>query len=368
MKNKLRLRFLPFLLALILLLSCAFPAAADEPAYDFSSISLADAIADFMTEHKLTETNFAMGWYDIESGESFYVNGDSFFKAASMYKLPLAMVCYDRIAEGTLNPKTNYSGWQLGVALKHAITQSNNEAAAAMRHAISYDQVTYRNAMAAYSGLDVETFPYTYYSGNHISPEFMINTLKTLWDRSEDFPELIEDLKNASPGMCFATDEDRQFEMGHKYGAFEGAVDDCAIVWADRPYLLVAFTQDAYYAERALRELYSMMEDYAVYLHEQDVAAEEARLAEEQAAAEAQRLAEEQAAEEARRIAEEQAAEARRIAEEQAAAEARRIAEEQAAAQRHTHTVIALSAGAVIVAAAAAAAILLRKKRQKISA
>ena len=366
MKNKLRLRFLPLLLALILLLSCTLPAAAaDEPAYDFSSISLADAIADFMTEHKLTETNFAMGWYDIESGESFYVNGDSFFKAASMYKLPLAMVCYDRIAEGTLNPKTNYSGWQLSVALKHAITQSNNEAAAAMRHAISYDQVTYRNAMAAYSGLDIETFPHTYYSDNHISPEFMINTLKTLWDRSEDFPELIEDLKNASPGMCFATDQDRQFEMGHKYGAFEGAVDDCAIVWADRPYLLVAFTQNAYYAERALRELYSMMEDYAVYLHAQDVAAAEAaRLAEE----EARRIAEEQAATEARRLAEEQAAaEAQRIAEEQAA-EAQRIAEEQAAAQRHTRTVIALSAGGIIAAAVAAAAILLRKKRQKISA
>ena len=163
MRNKLRLKFILLIVCAALLI---LPARGAEPetVYDFASVSFDDAIADFMTAHKLTEKNFAMGWYDIESGESRYFNGDAWFCAASMYKLPLAMACYDRIAEGTLQATDSFSGWQLGVALHHAIVFSDNDAAAAARHAISYNQMIYRDAIAVYSGIAPEDFPYGFYS------------------------------------------------------------------------------------------------------------------------------------------------------------------------------------------------------------
>jgi len=352
MKTMSRLKFILLLLALVMLPVFTLPAVAAEAPefYDFETIPLEDALADFMDDHKLTEKNFAMGWYDIESGDSYYFNGDSWFVAASMYKLPLAMACYDRIAEGTLDPTDYYSGWQLGVALKHAIVFSNNEAAAAMRHAISYDQMTYRDAISAYSGLDPETFPYGFYGENRISPEFMINTLKTLWDRSADFEQLIADLKVASPGVCFDGDEGRQYEMGHKYGSFEGATNDCAIVWAPRPYLLAAFSQDASFSEKMLRELYSFFEDYATYLHAQDAAAEAA--AAEAAALEAQRIADAEAAAQLARS--QAAAEAARLAEEAAAAasaaEAAARAAQLAAAKLRMTVVLGIAAAACLAA------------------
>lgn len=353
MKHRMQRLIQGLLAALLIAALTVSPALAAEPEpdYDFSAQTLEEVMADFMAAHGLTEKNFAMGWYDINTGESYYFNGDSWFVAASMYKLPLAMVCYDRIAEGTLSPDASVSGWRIDRALNRAIAGSDNDAAAALRHAVSYDQTAYRDAISVYSGIAKEDLPRGYYYENRFSPRFLIGTLKTLWDRSADFETLIADLKVASPNMCFATDEGRQFEMGHKYGAYEGAVDDCAIVWAPQPYLLAVFTQNARCAERTVREIYSLFEDYAVYREEQRLAAEAAA-----EAAEAQRLAEEAAAEAAKaaeeqRLAEEaaKAAEEQRLAAE-AAAEAEAAAARAARAKR-TRAIVGWSIGAAALAA-----------------
>jgi len=341
MKHRMQ-KFIRILLAALLIAALTAPpalAAETAPDYDFSSQTLEEIMADFIAERRLTEDNFAMGWYDISTGESYYFNEDGWFVAASMYKLPLAMVCYDRIAEGTLSLSDSAGGgWRVDRALNRAIVCSDNDAAEALRHVVSYSQTAYRYAISVYSGMTKEELPRGYYYDNHMSPRFLIGTLQTLWDRSAEFETLITDLKSASPKMCFGSVENRRYEMGHKYGAYEGAVNDCAIVWAPQPYLLVVFTQSARYAERTLREIYSLFEDYAAYREAQRLteaaaakaaavraeaeqaaaeqaarAAEELRLAKEAAAKAAEEAAAEQAAQEAAAEAAAQAARARRI-------------------------------------------------------
>ena len=104
-------------------------------------------------------------------------------------------------------------------------------------------------------------------------------------------------MKEASPKVGFKTTK-RGYVVAHKYGAFEGANNDCGIIFTDRPFLLVVFTR----AGNVLDDLCDMMADYSVYLDERDAAAaaEAAQRAAEEAAAEAERRAEQAKAEEAR--------------------------------------------------------------------
>ena len=244
---------------------CAAESAADAAFPD----GAAAVISAFLDSNGMNENNTAVGWYDLTDGEEYYFNGNRFFTAGSMYKLPLAMNCYDMLAEGTLTETQITGGWQVGVALHQTIVYSNNETAQILRKCISTDNTTYRNALARYSGLDTAAFPAEFYTDNCISPELLIRTLQYLWDHSGEYETLLTDLRDASPGICFESGGEH-CGIAHKYGSYGSALNDCAIVYAERPFLLVAFTDSVAYSERTLSELCSMMEDYAAYLAAQE--------------------------------------------------------------------------------------------------
>lgn len=258
---------LTLLLSLALLWSCLPVQAAgveEAPDYDFSAGPEA-LLAAFMEHHKLTEENFGMAWRDLTDGTEYLINGDTFFGAASMYKLPLAMYFFDQIAAGSLSGDDYIGGYRLDQALRMVVVYSNNEIAQTLRRHISMDTFTYRDILAQYSGLDPETFPQEYYLNNYISPRYLLNTLQTLYDRSQDFQTLLDYLKEATPENYFARSESTR-EVAHKYGSYEGWVDDCGIVYAPRPFLLVAFTRHVPCAELVLGELRDLMEAYADFL------------------------------------------------------------------------------------------------------
>ena len=187
----------------------------------------------------------------------------------------------------------------------------------------------------------------------------MLQTLQTLYENSEFYERIITDMKNAHPGLYFRKYQG-DYEIAHKYGYMDGAVNDCASVYTPHPFFLVVFTKDVYNSEKILGELCQMMTQYSLYLDEVE---ERERLA----AEEAQRLAAEEraAAEKAealRLAAEEKArAEQARIAaqEAEAKAAAMRLAAQEAVVRRHT--VLGVSAAVL----AAALFILLRKKKAK---
>ena len=239
-------------------------AATEGPHYDFSH-GLEAAVADFMAEHGMTEENFGMAWRDLTDGTEYLINGDSFFRAASMYKLPMAMCCFDMIAAGSLSEWETVDEFTVGDALRLAVVSSHNEAAQALRYRISYNITEYRNALARYSGLALSQLPTEYYMDNCMSPRFLLGTLQTLYDRSKDFPTLLAYMKEASPRHYFRH-SNSPTEVAHKYGSMDGWVNDCGIVYAQRPFLLVAFTYNVPNAEQTLGQLRDLMEANADHL------------------------------------------------------------------------------------------------------
>ncbi|MBR0208222.1 MAG: serine hydrolase [Oscillospiraceae bacterium] len=259
-------RLLALLLCLAALCSLLPAACAEqEDEWDFSSRTLDEVIGQFVSEHRLSEDNFAMGFYDTVSGEEWYYNPDGWFVAASMYKLPLNMIYADALADGETTEKTPLGGrWSVGSAMRASMVKSDNEASQLLLGGLGLKGNACRERMAAYSGLDADELPNAYYNRNHMSPRFMIGTLRALYEGGEKYDVLIDYMKQAQPGRYFRSGEAGAYEIAHKYGAIAGFRNDCGIVYTPRPFLLVVFTQNVSGGEKLLGEVCRMMTAYSL--------------------------------------------------------------------------------------------------------
>ena len=264
-------RGLALLLVLAALLAL-FPAPAafaaqEEEEWDFSVLTLDEAVEAFRKEHRLNESNFAMGWYDTVGGEEWYYNADAWFVAASMYKLPLNMLYADALASGELTEKTALRGrWSVESAMRASMVKSDNNAAVTLLNGLGLKNKESRERMAAYSGLSPEELPAAYFTRNSMSPRFMIGTLRALYEGGEKYDVLLDYMKQAQPGRYFRYGEDWEWEIAHKYGAIAGFRNDCGIVYTPRPFLLVVFLKDVSGGEKLLGELCRMATAYSLSL------------------------------------------------------------------------------------------------------
>lgn len=358
-------KLIPLFLCAALLCAAAPPCYAQEnedaPVFDFEGKTLSEIITEYMENNRLNEDNFSMGFYDTRSGETFYYNENKYMIGGSMYKLPLCMSYIRFFDEGKYTPQDTIGGVTIGTLIDRAITFSDNDAADMLRRHLGLDHISYRNLLLQFSDVSPEDADHSFYTVNGLSPHLMLQTLQTLYENSEFYERIITDMKNAHPGLYFRKYQG-DYEIAHKYGYMDGAVNDCAIVYTPHPFFLVVFTKDVYNSEKILGELCQMMTQYSLYLDEVE---EQERLA----AEEAQRIAAEE------RAAAEKAEALRLAAQEKARAEQARIAAEEAQAQRiaaaeasaalaarvQRNTVIGVSAAVL----AAALFIFLRKKKAK---
>jgi len=197
------------------------------------------------------------------SGETWFFGEDNFMVAGSMYKVPLTMAVYDAIERGELSYNDVTRNFTIKKALERCIVNSDNDAAQALRFALSPDNNVYRAYLAAYSGYESAELPTEYYLENNMSPGFIINTLKYLYANRDKYAQLIDHMRLAHPDRYFKMDN-AHLDIAHKYGSFEGAANDCAIVFTSRPFALVVFTQSVTDHKRIMSDICSMMAEYSM--------------------------------------------------------------------------------------------------------
>ena len=71
-----------------------------------------------------------------------------------------------------------------------------------------------------------------------------MDTLKYLYARQDEFPELIDYMKQSNPQNGYFKAKVTEMEVAHKYGSFEGAENDVGIFYAEHPFLLAVYTQN----------------------------------------------------------------------------------------------------------------------------
>lgn len=227
--------------ALLLLLTVS--AAAYEIPTDFTGMTLEQAMEEFMQANGLNTSNFSVSYYNTVTGERYAFNDKAFMVAGSTYKLPLNMYYYEMEHAGTMAPDAYISraGAKLSTVHEQSLVHSNNEMSIGLLYNLGEFR-SYKELMRKYFSMPEEEIDPIYYQDNYYCTHMMMDALSYLYDYRADFEEMISYMKQAQPGKYFkqyVTD----YEIAHKYGWFEGAVNDVGIIYTPQPILLAVYTQ-----------------------------------------------------------------------------------------------------------------------------
>lgn len=268
MKRKSLARRLPGLFfAAVLLFSLCLPCgaaanpAASVPAHSLEE-ELDELLAPLLEEHRITDTNFSLGYCDLTTGETYYINPDVWVYSASLFKVPLCMVIAEKVHDGELNPDKSFKGYGIAQGEQACLVASNNKVAASWLSGLGSRRSAYE-LMAAYCGMAPEELPDSYYSSCYSSP-FMLQTLRTLYSDSERFPHILEYLQKAQPGNYFDTNLQGAYTIAQKYGQWKGLLHTAGIIYTPHPFILVVLTDRASDPRTLIEDLGELMAEYTV--------------------------------------------------------------------------------------------------------
>lgn len=222
----------------------------------FIDMSLAKDIEAYFQEDGIDHEKVAYCITDLEHNIKYSMNEKDEFIAASIYKLPLAMLYYDKVNEGeyTLDSTFTYSGYMhedagvissdygigsqvpLSDLLNDLIIYSDNDAG----H-ILYENLggwkEYKEAMTKYT----DTISENYYTMDNVTTANTMNDVVTyLYDHKEDYKGLIKNMEEAEPGEYL--DRDTQLSMPQKYGMYDSALNSVGFVECNTSYSIVVLT------------------------------------------------------------------------------------------------------------------------------
>lgn len=222
----------------------------------FIDMSLAKDIEAYFQENGIDHEKVAYCITDLEHNIKYSMNEKDEFIAASIYKLPLAMLYYDKVNEGeyTLDSTFTYSGYMhedagvissdygigsqvpLSDLLNDLIIYSDNDAG----H-ILYENLggwkEYKEAMRKYT----DTISENYYTMDNVTTANTMNDVVTyLYDHKEDYKGLIKNMEEAEPGEYL--DRDTQLSMPQKYGMYDSALNSVGFVECNTSYSIVVLT------------------------------------------------------------------------------------------------------------------------------
>lgn len=222
----------------------------------YIDMSLAKDIEAYFQENGIDHEKVAYCITDLEHNIKYSMNEKDEFIAASIYKLPLAMLYYDKVNEGeyTLDSTFTYSGYMhedagvissdygigsqvpLSDLLNDLIIYSDNDAG----H-ILYENLggwkKYKEAMTKYT----DSISENYYTMDNVTTANTMNDVVTyLYDHKEDYKGLIKNMEEAEPGEYL--DRDTQLSMPQKYGMYDSALNSVGFVECNTSYSIVVLT------------------------------------------------------------------------------------------------------------------------------
>ena len=220
--------------------------------------NIENLINQIMIENNLNENNFFFFFYNVEEKKYYFYNENTYFIAASTIKVPVAMLYYDKIADGELNlsdtliynredyeagdgsTAADYSvGEKIPISylLEQTIVNSDNTALNILINHIGYQKC--KEELSKYSDIElIEDF----YTSNVANVSYYYDVLQYLYQNTEKYSGLITNMKKSSGGGYLKADLP-QYEVAHKYGSYDGYVHDYGIIYGQNTYLIGVFTK-----------------------------------------------------------------------------------------------------------------------------
>lgn len=232
-----------------------FPAPAEE--FFFQKEILSDKITAYLEKNEISAEKISFCIRNFVTGEEVAHNETEDFTAASVYKLPLAMLYYEAEAAGKISFETalvyeanayepggpvgdNYafgSKIPLKTLLFHLIVHSDNTAGHILFENMG-GWTEFRNQAQKYARSPLND---SFFSRKNIlTAQYTADVLQYLYENKKTFSELIRYLAIAQPNDYL------NYEISEiavqKYGSYGSAVNAAGLVLQEKPYAIAVFT------------------------------------------------------------------------------------------------------------------------------
>lgn len=237
-----------------------------------NSKSIEEILNNFLEKEKIIQNNVSIVLSDEE--KIYYsLNPKKIFFAASTYKLPLAMLYYEKGIDLDTNVLLSSSNIESGVIANNYSIGNYIPISDFIRCMIVYSDNTAGNTLYKFYGgwskflKDVSNFSneVDYYSiskgDNYINAQYLNDTLRYLYKNSDTFNELIIHLKNATTNR-FLNLDNIGVPIAQKYGNYDNNLHITGIVYGKHPYFITILTNNMYDQEQFIGKVNRLIFDY----------------------------------------------------------------------------------------------------------
>lgn len=234
-----------------------------------SEIELNEAMENLIEQYKgnneigIVYKNFSTGYRCAQEDKHY-------FTAASTIKVVYAMKIYDRIRNGELskdadiyyNPKfleegngqitnnTKQDSYKLDYVIQNMIQYSDNTAT----NMLMGNSATASAFVVKYLAELGVTLPQAEAQKNRITPAMMEVVWTKLYKERDKYPELIKYLEDSKEGEWIKEGIPDK-KVASKYGALDANYHDTAIVFGDKDYILLIYTNNLRNSGQSIKDI-----------------------------------------------------------------------------------------------------------------
>ncbi len=243
--------------------------------------TLENNIKEYLEKNHI-EDKVSYFYYNTCSKEIYLYRESEIYLAASTIKVPVVMAWIDLIEKGVVNKNTKFQYLErhyeesdekalydtysfndyapLSEMIEFAIVYSDNPSNHMMREYYkNYSNETFREWFAHFSK---EQMKPDFYVKNQMNASIMLEVMKTLYDHSVKYNELIDYMKIAAKGRYIQANH-FDFDVAQKYGEYDKYEHTMAILYTKEPLLVGIFTECANEnAKKIIQDISKMMVHY----------------------------------------------------------------------------------------------------------
>ena len=234
-----------------------------------SEIELNEAMENLLEQYK-GNNEIGIVYKNFSTGYRYAQEDKHYFTAASTIKVVYAMKIYDRIRNGELskdadiyyNPKfleegngqitnnTKQDSYKLDYVIQNMIQYSDNTAT----NMLMGNSATASAFVVKYLAELGVTLPQAEAQKNRITPAMMEVVWTKLYKERDKYPELLKYLEDSDDGE-WITEGIPDKKVASKYGAIETNYHDTAIVFGDKDYILLIYTNNLRNSGQSIKDI-----------------------------------------------------------------------------------------------------------------
>ncbi len=231
--------------------------------------ALQKLVEDYAAVYSLKKENISVAYCYLDTGDTWYYNGDRWYFSAGLHRVPLMMILAEWEHDGKVTRDTSLKGMTLGQAEESVLIYNSVDNTNLMMGMIGSNEDARREFMK-FSSLPEDYYDPDFLAYSYFSARYMMDVMKTLYYENERFPNILDCMKRSAVGQYFGAGLGN-IEVAQRFGSYTAPRrnennHDAAIIYTPHPFALVVMTENMGVTQQITKDMGIIFRDYTLSL------------------------------------------------------------------------------------------------------